>query len=240
MTSERSDEAWEEGAEDALGAIVPVRSELAGGDRRLLYLAWLVSVDAGEVSDHGSEPPVPPGLGALSVSLQRVVEFLRIDEDLLWAAAQASEPLRPIEPSAADLTQWVVRLPDHEKDELLGRLISGEPHLPAELTRRFRTEHDPVGDAPGGRTVANLREAARRHAEQRDQLVAQRRADEQARRDPRPIRIHVGIRHGPTAHTAHPGPPTRRRTLRARLPPGTSGRTPSPNTGLNGSEQCQR
>lgn len=183
LTSERSEDAWEEGAEDALGAIVPVRSELAGGDRRLLYLAWLVSVDAGEVADHGREPPVPPGLAALSVSLQRVVEFLRIDEDLLWAAAQASEPLRPIEPSVADLTEWVVRLPDHEKDALLGRLISGEPHLRAELTRRFRTERDPVGDGPGDRTVAELREAARRHAEQRAQLVAQRRADEQARRE---------------------------------------------------------
>lgn len=183
LTSERSDDAWEEGVEDALGAIVPVRSELAGGDRRLLYLAWLVSVDAGEVADHGREPPVPPGLGALSVSLQRVVEFLRIDEDLLWAAAQGSEPLRPIEPPVADLTRSVVGLPDHEKDGLLGRLISGEPHLRAELTRRFRTERDPVGDAPGDRTVAELREAARRHAEQRDQLVAQRRADEQARRE---------------------------------------------------------
>ena len=183
LTIERSDDEWEEGAEDSLGAIVPVRSELAGGDRRLLYLAWLVSVDAGEVADQGREPPVPPGLAVLSVSLQRVVEFLRIDEDLVWAAAQASGPLRPIDPSAADLTPWVVRLPDHEKDALLGRLISGEPHLRAELTRRFRTERDPVGEAPGDRTVAELREAARKHAEQRDQLVAQRRADEQARRE---------------------------------------------------------
>lgn len=183
VTTERSDDAWEEGAEEALGAIVPVRSELAGGDRRFLYLAWLVSVDAGEVADHGREPPVPPGLGALSVSLQRVVEFLRIDEDLLWAAAQASESLRSVEALAADLTQWVIRLPDHEKDALLGRLISGEPHLQEELTRRFRSERHPVGDGPGVRTVAELREAARRHAEQRAQLVAQRRADEQARRE---------------------------------------------------------
>jgi hypothetical protein len=32
---------WEEGAEDSLSAIVGVRSELAAGDLRALYLAWL-------------------------------------------------------------------------------------------------------------------------------------------------------------------------------------------------------
>jgi hypothetical protein len=32
------EEWWDE--EGRLGAIVPVRVELAGGDRRLLYLAW--------------------------------------------------------------------------------------------------------------------------------------------------------------------------------------------------------
>ena len=35
LTSEKEDEYWEEGAEDSLSSIIPVRSELAGGDPHL-------------------------------------------------------------------------------------------------------------------------------------------------------------------------------------------------------------
>jgi hypothetical protein len=66
LTSEKEDEYWEEGAEDSLSSILPVRSELAGGDRRLLYLAWLLSLDAGELGENELEPAVPPGLATLS------------------------------------------------------------------------------------------------------------------------------------------------------------------------------
>ncbi len=61
MTSEKEDDYWEEGAEDSLSSIIAVRSELAGGDRRLLYLAWLLSVDAGESKDTELEPSRPAG-----------------------------------------------------------------------------------------------------------------------------------------------------------------------------------
>jgi aminoglycoside phosphotransferase (APT) family kinase protein len=36
---------------------------LAAGDLRLLYLAWLLALQPGEVADEETEPPVPPGLG---------------------------------------------------------------------------------------------------------------------------------------------------------------------------------
>jgi hypothetical protein len=51
LTSEKEDDYWDESAEGSLGSIVPVRSELAVGDRRLLYLAWLLSVDAGVLDE---------------------------------------------------------------------------------------------------------------------------------------------------------------------------------------------
>jgi FtsZ-interacting cell division protein YlmF len=160
-----------------------VRSELAGGDRRLLYLAWLLSVDAGESEDNQLEPAVPPGLATLSAALQSFVEFLRLDEDLLSVAAEASKPLDRIEPSAAELTGWVTRLPAEEKDGLLARLASGDPHLGMELARRFRGERDGSADEKGSRSVAELKDAARRHREQRARLAAERRAQEQARRE---------------------------------------------------------
>ena len=183
LTSEKEDEYWEEGTEDSLSSILPVRSELAGGDRRLLYLAWLLSVDAGESEDNELEPAVPPGLATLSAALQSLVEFLRIDEDLVSVAAEASKPLDRIEPSAAELTGWVTRLPAEEKDALLARLASGDSHLGMELARRFRGECDGSADEKGSRTVAELQAAARRHREQRARLAAQRRAQEQARRE---------------------------------------------------------
>lgn len=66
LMSEKEDDCWDESAEDSLGSIVPVRSELAVGDRRLLYLAWLLSVDAGALAENELEPPVPLGLRELS------------------------------------------------------------------------------------------------------------------------------------------------------------------------------
>lgn len=183
LTSEKEDEYWEEGAEDSLSSIIPVRSELAGGDRRLLYLAWLLSVDAGELGEKELEPAVPPGLATLSASLQTLVEFLRLDEDLLSVAAEASKPLDPTEPSATELTAWVTRFPEEEKDALLARLASGAPHPGMELARRFRGERDGSGDEKGRRTAAELQDAALRHREQRARLAAERRAQEQARRE---------------------------------------------------------
>lgn len=57
LTSDKEDDSWDDSAEDALGSIVPVRSELAVGDRRLLYLAWLLSMDAGVLDEDELEPP---------------------------------------------------------------------------------------------------------------------------------------------------------------------------------------
>ncbi|WP_051153425.1 hypothetical protein [Nocardia niigatensis] len=41
MTSDDYDGDWEESAEDSLSVLIGVRAELAGGDLRPLYLAWL-------------------------------------------------------------------------------------------------------------------------------------------------------------------------------------------------------
>src|SRR5439155_19562386 len=80
----------EDGDEGWMPALLPLRAELAGGDRRALYLAWLAGARVGDLRGGACEPPIPPGLGALSASLQALVAFLRIDEDLLAVAAAAS------------------------------------------------------------------------------------------------------------------------------------------------------
>ncbi len=182
LTSEKDDDDWDEDAEGSLDAVVPVRSELAVGDRRLLYLGWLLSVDAGALDEAELEPPVPAGLRELSVPLQAVVEFLRLDDDLLSAAAEASEPLISIDSSARDMRRWVARLPAREKEDVLVQLVSGDVDVSRKLVRRFRTENNPRLEREGTRTVAELQDAALQSRDRRERLAAERRAAEKAAR----------------------------------------------------------
>lgn len=180
MTSEKEDQDWDENAEGSLDRIAPVRSELAVGDRRLLYLAWLLSVDAGLLDKAETEPPVPAGLRELRDPLRAVVEFLRLDEDLLSSAAEASEPLTSIDPSAREVRRWVTRLPAREKEDVLVQLVIGDIDVSRELVRRYRTESNPVREREGTRTVAELQDAALQARERRERLAAQRRTAEKA------------------------------------------------------------
>jgi hypothetical protein len=182
LTSEQEEDDWDDSAEWSLESILPVRAELAMGDRRLLYLAWLLSVGAGEVDETEFEPPVPPGLRELSRPLRAVVEFLRLDEDLLSAAAEASEPLTSIDSSAGHVRRWVAGLPAREKEDVLVRLVTGDVDASRELIGRFRTESHPILEREGTRTVADLQDAALQARERRERLVAQRRAEAKAAR----------------------------------------------------------
>ena len=82
---EEPDDYWDEPG-GQLAAMVQARSELAAGDLRLLYLAWLLALQSDEVDDEDTEPPVPAGLGNLSAGLQAVADFFEIDEDLIAGA----------------------------------------------------------------------------------------------------------------------------------------------------------
>ena len=96
LISEDESGDWVEGAEDSLSAIVGVRAELAAGDLRPLYLAWLAAYgiwerdeDAFDYDEENDlEPPVPAGLGALTAPQRALADFLRLDTDLLTIAGQ--------------------------------------------------------------------------------------------------------------------------------------------------------
>jgi hypothetical protein len=78
-----------------LASMIGVRSELAKGDLRALYLGWLVGVQDTDLDDDVIEPPVPPGLKRLSPCLESMADFLRIDCDLLHVASRASADSGP-------------------------------------------------------------------------------------------------------------------------------------------------
>jgi hypothetical protein len=92
----------DEEAESWMPALLPLRAELAGGDARALYLAWLAGAAAGLLEDEETEPPVPPGLGRLSASLTALAAFLRVGDDLLSVAAVHS-PEPPEQPLPGEL-----------------------------------------------------------------------------------------------------------------------------------------
>ncbi|MEV0398090.1 hypothetical protein [Polymorphospora rubra] len=175
------EEWWDE--EGRLAAIVPARAELAGGDQRLLYLAWLLCVQNRELDDDEPEPPVPAGLVKLSGPLRALADFLRLDADLLDVAAAASRPMTEAAPSAAVLRRWVKGLPVADKDEVLLRVLRGEVGLlRSELLRRFHgaAEEKPAGE---GRTAGELLAAAEDRWAVRQQQMREREAGERKRRE---------------------------------------------------------
>lgn len=151
----------------------------------MLYLAWLLCAQAGELDDDVLEPDVPPDLRALTGPLRSVAAFLRIDDDLLAVAAEVSEPSAPDDRSQADLVRWIENLPVAEKNALLIRVACGDDVcLRIELLRRFRGQHtDRGGTVAGNRRVGELLDAAQTRRTQREQLAAQQRAQERARRE---------------------------------------------------------
>jgi hypothetical protein len=179
---EDGDEEWLD-EEGRLAAIVPARAELAGGDRRLLYLAWLLCVQNRELGDDEPEPAVPAGLAALSGPSQALADLLRLDPDLLDVAAAASRSLTEKEPSSAVLRRWVKDLPEADKDEVLLRILCGEAgSLRSELLRRFHVvaEEEPAGEA---RTAGDLLAAAEARGAVRQQQFREREAAERRRRE---------------------------------------------------------
>lgn len=191
LTSEAEEEYWEDDAERSLAAIAGIRAELAAGDLRPLYLAWLSAYgswerdeDAFDYEDEDVlEPPVPPGLGSLSAPQRALAGFLRLDDDLLAAAAEASRAVRPVPRDRKALAAWIAALPGKRKNALLLRVVEEDSaKVRWELLREFDgglTDQEPET----ARTVAELLDnaAARRHARERQETA--RRTEEQERRE---------------------------------------------------------
>lgn len=169
LTSQEESGDWDEAAEDSLSAIAGVRAELAAGDLRPLYLAWLAAwgtwerdEDAFEYAEEDEcEPLVPAGLAALTAPQRALADFLRLDAGLLAIAAQASPPLPEIKDDPRGLARWIKDLPASDKDTLLHEVAQGHgARVQMELRRRFRGEPDSTGDTHPRRTVAELLDAA--------------------------------------------------------------------------------
>jgi hypothetical protein len=175
LSRQDEDGGWDDEAGDGwLASIVSARADLAAGDLRLLYLAWLNGI--WELDDDETEPPVPANLATLSAPLRSLVDFIRLDEDLLAVAAHRSPHRDDTEPTQAQLTSWVQNLPAEEKDRLLLRVLRGDDaQLRTELVRRVSEQPTTDTEAAAGRTVRELLDAAQQHREERELQAAQER-----------------------------------------------------------------
>jgi hypothetical protein len=150
-TEEPEEEWFEDG--QLLASLTPLRAELLRGDRRVAYLAWLLAAQAGELDPDTPEPRVPHGLDAPSASLAALTSFLRVDPDLLAAAAEAGVE------DAEELDRfrsWVERLPAREQQRWLLRAVDDlDLAVGSALLGEFRRVHPPLA-AEQGRTVEQL------------------------------------------------------------------------------------
>ncbi|WP_338896810.1 hypothetical protein WBG99_15105 [Streptomyces sp. TG1A-60] len=190
---------WDFETSFTLAPFTTLRTELAAGDRRPLYLAWLSALTRWELEEDVDEdeytstlePPVPAGLAHLTGPQQALADFLRIDPYLLTAAARASgaAPSQAIGKDA--LAAWIRALPQHEKDALLLDAALGVAPQPgpALLARHRAGSHSAAepSTATRRRSAAELLDAAHEvrteHTRQQEQARAQARRAQQLARE---------------------------------------------------------
>ena len=169
-----------------MASLLPLRSDLLHGDLRCLYLGWLRCAQDRAHDEDILEPPVPAGLEELSGPLHALIEFLKIDEDLVEVAAPASKPLAA-GPSRRELSAWIRGLPEKDKDELLitAAVDQGE-RWQNDLVRHFRrTNLQQTSDvlaASERRKAGDLLAAANARAKERVRLLNEQRTAETAKR----------------------------------------------------------
>ncbi|MGX1267271.1 hypothetical protein [Streptomyces phaeoluteigriseus] len=162
------DEQW-------LPTIAGARPDVARGDLRLLYLAWLHCLNNGDLDEHDTEPPLPAGLAALSEPLVDLATFLRIDPDLITVAASLSPPLGQ-HPTRSARESRIGAMPQATRDTALLRLLHSEDHY-ADAELRLGRVRPSTAPVETGRTVAQLKAAASATTAQRLTREEQVRAD---------------------------------------------------------------
>jgi hypothetical protein len=163
-------------------ALLPLREDILKGDLRVLYLAWLASgftEDLGLEPEEMIEPPVPANLSELSPALQAFADLFQIDPDLISAAALESPTVKA---TAEPIADWIVMLPESERNAYLVRVAQGETHVGAELIQRLRQKFgqgSPAQSGLPGRTLAQL--IAISHEQRKIREDKTRQAADQAR-----------------------------------------------------------
>jgi hypothetical protein len=182
MSVERDDFDAEDDGQGWLSSLIALRTDIASGDERALYLAWLLGVQQGEIDDGATEPARPDGLGTPSPALESLMDIMGLDRDLVAAAVEGS-PRASAAPPAKEIDRWIAALDEHDKVALLSRVARGEPGVGTGLMRRFRRQASRREATRAPRTAGALRARAEERAERRRELARSREAKERGRRE---------------------------------------------------------
>ena len=201
MSVEREDFDVADDGADWLSSLVGLRGDIASGDERSLYLAWLLGVQYGQVDDAAVESWRPDGLGCLSPSLASFVDIMGLDRDLVAAAAEGGARI-PAAPAARDIDRWLAGLRPDEHVAMLSRVARGDGSVSAEIMRQYRRH-------------AHWHEASARLRRCRDAPLGPLRC-ERTERARRPVRAaHQRPARGARNETQSAGTPEGRRLLSA-------------------------
>jgi hypothetical protein len=165
-----------------LSSLIALRADIASGDERALYLAWLLDVQCRKIDDDAVEPGRPNGLGRLSPTLDSFVDIMGIDRDLIAAAAEGASRVVAA-PSARQVERWIAALGTDEHVALLSRVARGDGSVSVEIMRGYRRHARPRPSGLPLRTAGTLRERAEAMAEARHQVARRREARARARRE---------------------------------------------------------
>jgi hypothetical protein len=161
LETEPGDYCQDEDSDGILAGLLPIRSALAAGDFRALYIGWLSAVQCGLVDQDAAEPPVPAGQAAADAALDALIGFLDLREDLVRAAAKHStEPVA--NPTSMAIGKWLSGIADNEKDSWLVRFLSGDdPGLRRECLVRYHQSSAPaIRGTTSARSVGELHSIA--------------------------------------------------------------------------------
>ncbi len=127
---------WIEG-EGWMDELIDLRNELIKGDYRILYLSWLkaakTALEIQSIDRDTLEPPVPYGLRQLSRAQKGYIRFFDIDEVMVEVAAERSKDQR----KEIEISKWIDKLSEEEKNDFLSRLSLGEGNLSILLNLRL-------------------------------------------------------------------------------------------------------
>jgi hypothetical protein len=194
----------DEDPSQVLDALLPLRDELALGDLRALYVAWLLAVRNGTVDEEAEEPPVPAGLNEPSDALKSLTSFLWLDPELVEVAARRSLSARPTRESKVTPAAWLATLSPEEKDGWLKRFLEddeGSASLQFQRDFRHAVQRDlrASGEAIATsdlrpRRAGQLLREAEEVTEAREQVAKLKEAEERAakaRREAEERLIHL-------------------------------------------------
>jgi hypothetical protein len=184
LSNDEEGDGWDDDGSGWLSALIPLRAEIAGGDHRALYIAWLGCVQEQALENKKLGPPVPPGLGKLTAAQKAFADFLRIDADLIAVASTHSSKAQH-GPSRKAVERCVARLPDSQKAQWVTRMALGDDsHVRAEIQRLF--QQGSRGRHSGGDNhlrVGDLLAAAETRREEQRRYTLERAARAKAQRE---------------------------------------------------------